>query len=130
MASVPISSAISRTRRIMFVSWAPRWAARRCRTTGSAAESKPTRSPKSFRYLHRLHGTDSRRVLSSEDAGGTVIGSHLAEIGNDFAAPIDGDRAPGVEDTPRRRVERARHLAAEHHALPLGLQLRIGDRHR
>src|SRR5438132_303116 len=34
-------------------------------------------------------------------------------------ATVDGDRAPWMKDAPRRRVQGARHLAAEDHSLAL-----------
>src|SRR5438874_7898246 len=63
----------------------------------------------------RLHVTDGCRLLSSEDAGGPVGGLDLAQVGDDLATPVDGDRTPRVEHAARRRIEGARHLAAQHH---------------
>ena len=53
-------------------------------------------------------------------------GPDLSQVGHLDPAAVDRDRATGMEHAARRRVERARHLAAEHHALALGLRAGSG----
>src|SRR5713226_1548247 len=76
----------------------------------------------------RLEETRNSTRLSSQDAGGPVARRDFAQLGDLERAAIDRDRTAWMEDASRRRVERARHLAAQHHPLALGLQLRIRDR--
>src|SRR5712691_10625330 len=77
----------------------------------------------------KLEETRNSTRLSSQDAGGPVARCDFAQLGDLERAAIDCDRTARMEDAPRRRVERARYLAAQHHALALGLQLGVRDRH-
>src|SRR5438552_7319164 len=74
--------------------------------------------------------TRGQTTLSSQVAGGPLAGPNLAQRRDLARAALDRDRTARMEDASRRRIERARHLAAEHHALARGLHLRIRDRDR
>ena len=69
-------------------------------------------------------------VARGLDAGGPVVGFYFAEFGDYRLAAVDGDGAAGVEDAAAGRVQGAGHLAAEQDAFPLGVDYRVGDRHR
>ena len=58
------------------------------------------------------------------------IGSISRSCRHALLAFVRGHRAAGMEHAALRRIERARHLAAEHRAGALALELRIGNRHR
>src|SRR4029453_10008048 len=75
----------------------------------------------------RTHG----HALGVEVAGGEVAGAHLAQLRLDFATDVPDVRLTArVEAAPRRRVERARNLAAQDDllALPLDVGIGRGDR--
>ena len=54
---------------------------------------------------------------------------HLAQRGRLRAAALDGSRAARMEGTTRRRIRRARRLAAQRGVNPRALQNRVGNGH-
>jgi hypothetical protein len=63
-------------------------------------------------------------------ASRAVVGLELAEFGIVGFAHVSRPRAPGVEVTTRRRVDRTRGITFEDEPLALAVELRVGDGHR
>jgi len=64
------------------------------------------------------------------DTGDLVVGLHLPQLRYHLGAFGHSDGAKRMEDAPRRRVQRAGHLAAQHNTLSARLHLRVPNRHR
>src|SRR5579859_1015742 len=77
---------------------------------------------------------DGRDLLAGLDlvpevAGGEVVWLDLQQGGLFLAAQLLSEGTARVEPAPRRRIDGARHVPSQDHALPLALDRRIRDRH-